>query len=115
MFQIDIKTVFLTYIIINIINVILICALYLQVRKKYPRTLTILLSFVMSATGNVFLLFRDVLIEWIPILIGNTLVISSTVVLLIGFEQLTNKKGTQIQNYLLIFIFFSSPFLFYLY
>lgn len=106
MFQIDIKTVFLTYIIINIINVILICALYLQVRKKYPRTLTILLSFVMSATGNVLLLFRDFLIEWIPILIGNTLVISSTVVLLIGFEQFTNKKGTQIQNYLLIFIFF---------
>ncbi len=106
MFQIDIKTVFLTYIIINIINVILICALYLQVRKKYPRTLTILLSFVMSATGNVLLLFRDVLIEWIPILIGNTLVLSSTVVLLIGFEQFTNKKGTQVQNYLLIFIFF---------
>jgi len=106
MFQIDIKTVFLTYIIINIINVILICALYLQVRKKYPRTLTILLSFVMSATGNVLLLFRDFLIEWIPILIGNTLVISSTVVLLIGFEQFTNKKGTQVQNYLLIFIFF---------
>ncbi len=106
MFQIDIKTVFLTYIIINIINVILICALYLQVRKKYPRTLTILLSFVMSATGNVLLLFRYFLIEWIPILIGNTLVISSTVVLLIGFEQFTNKKGTQVQNYLLIFIFF---------
>jgi hypothetical protein len=60
----------------------------------------------MSATGNVLLLFRDVLIEWIPILIGNTLVLSSTVVLLIGFEQFTNKKGTQVQNYLLIFIFF---------
>ncbi|NQW37202.1 MAG: hypothetical protein HQ471_09370 [Flavobacteriales bacterium] len=60
----------------------------------------------MSATGNVLLLFRDFLIEWIPILIGNTLVISSTVVLLIGFEQFTNKKGTQVQNYLLIFIFF---------
>ena len=106
MFQIDIKTIFFGYIIINIINAILISALYLQVRKRYPRTLTILLSFVMSALGNVFLLFRDVLIEWIPILIGNTLVISSTVVLLIGFEQFTNKKGTQVQNYLLIFIFF---------
>ena len=106
MFQIDIKTVFFGYIIINIINAILICALYLQVKKKYPRTLTILLGFVMCAIGNVLLFFRDVLIEWIPILIGNTLVISSTVVLLIGFEQFTNKKGTQIQNYLLIFIFF---------
>ncbi len=106
MFQIDIKSIFLSYVIINIISALLAGSLHLQVRKRYPGTLTILLSFIMAASGNAMIFLRDDFREWISILIGNTLVISSTVVLFIGFEQLTNKKGTQIQNYLLIFIFF---------
>jgi len=106
MFQIDIKSIFLSYVIINIISALLVGSLHLQVRKRYPGTLTILLSFIMAASGNAMIFLRDDFREWISILIGNTLVISSTVVLFIGFEQLTNKKGTQIQNYFLIFIFF---------
>lgn len=106
MFQIDIKSIFLSYVIINIISALLAVSLHLQVRKRYPGTLNILLSFIMSASGNVMIFLRDDFREWISILIGNTLVISSTVVIFIGFEQLTNKKGTQIQNYFLIFIFF---------
>lgn len=104
MFQIDIKTAFLNYTIINIITLSLIYALYLQVRKKYPEALIILFSFIMSSLGNLLLFYRDVLIDWIPILIGNTFVILSTLILFIGFEKLTKKNGIQTQNYILIII-----------
>lgn len=105
MFHIDIQTVFLGYIIINIIVAFLIGSLYLQIRKRYPKSFLILLSFIMSASGNLILFFRNSLHEWIVILVGNTLVVSSTVILLIGFEQFANKRGVQIQNYLLIILF----------
>ncbi len=102
---IDIRTVFLSYTIINIINLFLIGLLCLQIRKRYSGTLAILLSFVMVALGNTLLFFQNFFPEWISIVIGNTLVISSTFLLLIGLEQFVHKKGVHIYNFLFIIIF----------
>ncbi len=106
MFPIDIRTLYLSYIVINIVNLILIGSIYIQIKKRFPGTLLILLSFFMSATGNILVFFRSVIPDWISISLANTLVVSSTVLLLIGLEKFVKKRGVQIQNYILIFIFF---------
>ncbi len=113
MLSIDIRTIFLSYTIINVLNAFLIGFLYLQIRKEFPKSFLILLSFLFSSSGNTLLFFRDNLFEWVPI-VGNTLVISSTVILLIGLEHFVNKRGIQIQNYILIavFLFVQSYFTF---
>ena len=103
MFQIDIRTIFLAYVVINIVCTFLIALLYLQVKKKFPKSFLILLSFIMSTSGNIFLFFRNSISEG-PV-IGNALIVSSTVVLLIALEHFINKKGAQIQNYFLILVF----------
>jgi PAS domain S-box-containing protein len=105
MFQIDIRTVYLGYIIINIVNLIVIGALYFQIKNRFPGTFLLLLSFIMSATGNILVFFRGFVPDWISISVSNTLIVSSTVILLIAFEKFVNKKGIQIQNYLLIVVF----------
>jgi len=111
MLSIDIRTIFLSYTTINIVNLFLISLLYLQVRKRFPESLTILISFIMSSFGNLLLFFRDVLTEWVPI-VATTLVVSSTVVLLIGFEKFVYKRGIQIQNYILIVVFLLTQYYF---
>jgi ABC-type Mn2+/Zn2+ transport system permease subunit len=105
MFFIDIRTLFVNYVVINIIGLLLISILYAQIRKKFPKSVVIVISFAMSASGNMLIFFQDVLPDWLSIVVGNTLVISSTVVLLIGFEKFLNRKEKQIQNYILLFIF----------
>ena len=105
MFFIDIRTLFVNYVVINIIGLLLISILYAQIRKKFPKSVVIVISFAMSASGNMLIFFQDVLPDWLSIVVGNTLVVSSTVVLLIGFEKFLNRKK-QIQNYILLFIFF---------
>lgn len=105
-FPIDIRTVYFGYIIINFVNLVLITSLYFQIKQRFPGTLLILLSFVLSATGNILVYLRDTIPDWISIAVANTLVISSSVVLLIAFEKFVKKRGIQIQNYILIFIFF---------
>jgi PAS domain S-box-containing protein len=60
----------------------------------------------MSATGNVLVFLRSSIPDWISIIVANTLIVSSTVILLIAFERFVDKKGIQIQNYILIVIFF---------
>ena len=105
MFQIDIRTIYLGYIIINIVNLVLIGSLYFQIKKRFPGTFLILLSFFMSATGNILVFFRSFIPDWLSIPFANTMVVTSTVVLLIGLEKFVNKKGIHIQNVILIIVF----------
>ncbi|WP_170235665.1 sensor histidine kinase [Cyclobacterium qasimii] len=45
--------------------------------------------------------------DWLSIPVANTLIVSSTIILLIGLEKFLRLKGPQIQNILLILTFFS--------
>ena len=105
MFHIDIQTIFLGYIIINIVSAFLIGSIYSQVKFRYTESFSILLSFIVSASGNTLLFFQNIFTDWISIVVGNTLVVASTVLLMIGFEQFVNKRGIHVQNYLLVIIF----------
>ena len=102
----DFKTIFFSYIIVNIVNIILIVSLYFQVKKRFPGISLVLLSFSMLTIGNISIFLRGNIPDWLSIPVANTLIVSSTVVLLIGLEKFVKVKGPQIQNYLLILVFF---------
>lgn len=106
MFPIDLRTIFFSYVLINIVNLILIGSLYLQIKNRFPGTFLILLSFLICATGNTLVFLRGTIPDWISISLANTMIVSSTVLLLISFEKFVAKKGIQIQNYILILVFF---------
>lgn len=106
MFPIDIRTTYLSIVLINIINLILMILTYFQIKKRFPGTLLILLSFLMSATGNILVFLRTVIPDWLSIPVGNTLIVSSCLVLFIGMEKFVAKRSVQIHNYIVILLFF---------
>ena len=105
MFPIDIRTTYLSIVLINIINLILMILTYFQIKKRFPGTMLILASFFMSAVGNILVIFRNVIADWLSIPMGNFLIVASCVVLLIGFEKFADKRSNQIHNYVLLAAF----------
>ncbi|WP_372753970.1 ATP-binding protein [Labilibaculum sp.] len=59
----------------------------------------------MSAMGNILVFLRSAIPDWISIPVANTLIVSSTIILLIGLEQFVKKKGYQLQNHILLLVF----------
>lgn len=106
MFPIDFRTIYFSYVIISIVNLIMIMSLYFQIKKRFAGTIFILMSFVMSSIGNILVFLRTSIPDWVSISVANVLLVASTVILLIGFEKFVEKRSTQIHNYILIFIFF---------
>ena len=102
----DFKTIFFSYIIIIIIDLILIVSLYFQIKKRFPGTFLVLLSFSLLTSGNIMIFLRGNINDWLSIPVANTLTVSSSIVLLIGLEKFVKLKGPQIQNFLLILAFF---------
>ncbi len=106
MFTLDFRTVFLSYTIINIVSLVLIGSLYIQLKQRFPETLLILLSFLMTTVGNILVFLRDAIPDFISISLANLFTVGSTVILLIAFEKFAKKKGIKIQNVVLLLIFF---------
>lgn len=105
MLSIDFRTIFFSYVVINVVSLLLIISLYFQIKKRFAGTFFILLSFFLIATGNIMVFLRSYIPDWISIIASNTLIISSTVLLKIGLEKFADKKGPQIQNYILVVVF----------
>lgn len=106
MFPIDIRTTYLSIVLINIINLILMILTYLQIKKRFPGTQLILFSFLISAVGNILVFLRTLIPDWLSIPVGNFLIVSSCLVLLVGFEKFTNRRSNQIHNYVILILFF---------
>ncbi|NIJ45229.1 PAS domain S-box-containing protein [Wenyingzhuangia heitensis] len=103
---IDLQTIYFSYILVNIINLILSISLYFQIKKRFPGTLLIVVGMFMTTLGNVLVFFRNSIPNWLSIPIANVLIVSSMIALLIGFERFLKKKETKLINYILISVFF---------
>jgi PAS domain S-box-containing protein len=86
-------------------NLILISSVHIQVKKRFPGTLFILLSFLTTAIGNILVYFRDFIPDWVSITVANGLIVLSMIIALIGFEHFVNCKKKQTHNFVLLIIF----------
>lgn len=106
MLTIDLRTIYLTYAITDILSLIVFAMLFAQTKKRFPGTTILMFSYVFHALGNFFILMRGTIPDWLSIPVANTIFFSTGILLLIGLEQFVNKKGRQVHNYIFIFIFF---------
>ncbi|MDR5592057.1 PAS domain S-box protein [Christiangramia sp. SM2212] len=106
MINIDLPTVYFSYILVNIINLLLSSFLYFQIKKRFPGTLLIVLSMFMNTTGNILVFLRDHIPDWLSIPVANVFIVSSLISMFVGLEQFVKKKSSTVPHFIFIFIFF---------
>jgi len=102
----DIKTLILINFCINIINCGMVAIVWHQYRKRFAGMNFLLASMILEAVGIGFILFNGIIPDIISIILGNGIMLIGWVFLFIGLEQFVDKPGPQIQNYILISLFF---------
>lgn len=106
MFDIDLRTIYFTYAITDIISLIVFAFFVLQTKKRYPGTTILLVSYIFHTVGNMLIFMRGTAPDWLSIPVANTTFFATGIILLIGLEHFFNKKGSHIHNYILVFLFF---------
>lgn len=106
MLTIDLRTIYLTYAITDILSLLVFALLVFQTKKRFPGTSILLLSYVFHTLANLFILLRGTIPDWLSIPVANTIFFATGILLLIGLEHFFNKKGPQVHNYIFIFLFF---------
>ncbi len=103
--MLDIKTLMLLYVIINIISAAAVAVIWGQNRGRFAGIAFWLTDMILQAAGSTLIVLRGLAPDLVSMVLANTMIQGGALILLIGLERFTGKKGWQIQNYVLLAVF----------
>lgn len=102
----DMRTVMFMLLVTTCIGALLVLPLWLRNRRHYKGLHLLAFDFVLQASAMGLIILRGAIPESFSIVSGNVLIITGAILGYIGLEQFLDKKGPQIQNMLLLTVFF---------
>ena len=105
MTMLDIKTLMLLYLIVNVISAGAVAIIWRQDRGRYAGLSLWLLDMILQAVGATLIVLRGLVPDLISMTLANAMILSGALIILIGLERFTGKKGAQIHNYALLAAF----------
>lgn len=112
MIAIDLRTIYFSYGLTDLVCFLLIILLYFQTHKRFEGITTILYSTILHSLGTLLIFLRDIIPDFFSIVVANTLLVTAGILILIGLEQFTAKRSSQIRNYILLGVFFAVHYYF---
>ncbi|MEI6310459.1 MAG: PAS domain S-box protein [bacterium] len=100
--MLDIKTLMILYAITNVISAGAVAIIWNQNKRRYAGISFWLIDMILQAVGSVLIVLRGLAPDLVSIVLANTMIQGGALILLIGLERFTGKKGWQIQNYVLL-------------
>jgi diguanylate cyclase (GGDEF)-like protein/PAS domain S-box-containing protein len=102
---IDLRTVFLIYVIANALCVFVLTSLWLHNRERYPGITLWLFDFVLQFIGVLLVLLRGLVPDFASMVLANTFVVGGTVALYVGLVRFLGRQSSQMHNYVMIGVF----------
>jgi len=102
----DIKTLILINFLVNFVNVLVAAIIWHQYKRRFSGLTWLLSCMILEAAGICLILFNGIIPDMFSVILGNGMMLIGWVFLFIGLEHFTSKPGPQIQNYIILFLFF---------
>jgi len=106
------RTVVFSYTISNFIAMIVMIILWIQNRKRFAGMGYWAADFILQFMALALLSLRGFILNFLSMTGSNAMVITGTILIYIGFERFTGKRGPQLQNYVLLALFIISHLFF---
>jgi PAS domain S-box-containing protein len=99
------RMVIFTGVIVDFLCTLIVVALWIQNRKRYRGLGFWAIDFLLQAIGLSLIVLRGNIADWLSIVFSNTVIITGTLLGLLGLERFTGRRGRQIHNYVLLAAF----------
>lgn len=101
----DMRTVIFSYAISNLITMIVMIILWKQNHRRFAGLGFWMVDFILQFIALVLLTLRGIVPDFFSMIISNSMIIGGTILLFIGLEIFTGKRGPQLHNYILLIVF----------
>ena len=101
----DMRTIIFSYVITDIVCVVIIVLLWLQTRRRFAGTVFFVFNFALQTTALFLIILRGQIPAWMSFVLANTLVMAGALLGYMGLTRFVGKKSLQIHNYVLLAAF----------
>jgi hypothetical protein len=102
---IDVRTVFIVYLLASALCALVMASLWLQNRKRFPEIVLWLINSILQFIAVLFVVLRGVVSDFFSVVLANTLIVGGAVILYIGLKRYVGKKSWQVHNYVMVGVF----------
>ncbi|MBN2544443.1 MAG: GGDEF domain-containing protein [Spirochaetes bacterium] len=104
----DMRTVIYSFSISNLITMVVMVILWNQNRKRYSGIGYWMADYIMQFIALVLISLRGIIPNLLSMTVSNALIIGGTILIYMGFERFTDKRSSQIHNFILLILFIIS-------
>ena len=101
----DIRTLVLSFLITDLIIIIVMVMLWIQNRKHFSGTIFWVADFAFQTIALALIGLRGMVPDWISMVLSNTLIITGHILGLIGLEYFAGIRKRHIHNWILLAVF----------
>ena len=103
--MLDMRTIFFSKVLTDIVCMLVILLLWHQSRKRFAGTGFWVFGYAFQTAGLFLIILRSSIPDWMSMVLANTLVIAGALLGYIGLGRFVGKKSLQVHNYVLLAAF----------
>jgi PAS domain S-box-containing protein len=101
----DMRTLILSYAIVDIACLMVIVSFWWQTRRRFAGTVFFVFDFVFQTSALFLIILRGQIPNWMSYVLASTMVVGGALLGYIGLERFLERRGSQIHNYVLLAAF----------
>ncbi len=105
MILLDMRTIIFSYVLTDIVCLVVIVLLWRQNRKRFEGTIFWMFDFAFQTAALFLIVLRGSIPDWMSMVLANTLAITGALLGYMGLTRFVGKKSPQIHNYIFLAVF----------
>ena len=105
MIQLDMRTIIFSYVLTDIVCLLVIILLWRQTRKRFEGPIFWVLDFAFQLLALILIILRGAIPDWMSMVLADTLAVTGALLGYIGLTRFVGKKSPQIHNYIFLAVF----------
>ncbi len=102
---IDVRTLFVTYVVSSALGTAVMASLWLQNRKRSPEIILWPVNYALQFIAFLLIALRGAIPDFVSIVLANALIVAGAVILFRGLERYVGKESRQLHNYVMVIVF----------
>ena len=105
MFEIDLRTLYTSFVVMLVVLFAVVALIWFQTRKRFEGLNLLVVYLFVQLAGITLIALRGLIPDFVSIIVANAFVVGGAMLAFVGLEKFTGLRSSYIKHYLLLTVF----------
>jgi hypothetical protein len=105
MFEIDLRTLYTSFVVMLVVLLAVVALIWAQTRKRFDGLFLLVVYMFVQLLGITLIALRGLIPDFASVILANGLVVGGAMLAFVGLEKFTGLRSSYVKHYLLLTVF----------